>query len=82
VNTRAVAPEGETPERKIDSNCLISRVSRCIADADQFAVSKNTVRPFPVMGLVAKTSTWKKVGLVIAGFEELRWTDALVLSNA
>ena len=65
----------------MDSNCLISRVRPCITDADQFAVSKNTVRPFPVIGLVAKTSTWKKVGLVIAGSEELRWTDALAPSN-
>ena len=55
----------------MDSNCLISRVRRCIVDADHFAVSRNTVRPFPVMELVAKTSTWKKVGLVIAALDEL-----------
>jgi hypothetical protein len=30
----------------------------------------NTVRPFPVTGPVAKTSTWEKVGLVIDRLEE------------
>jgi hypothetical protein len=57
VKTRAVAPVGPTFERKMDSNCLISRVRSCISDGDQPSESRNTVNPFPLNGHVAKTST-------------------------
>jgi hypothetical protein len=52
-----MAPEADTSERKMDSNCLISLVNCCIVEAHQFVAFRNTVRPFPVMGAVAKTST-------------------------
>jgi|GEM_PF-5494026 len=46
-------------QRKMDSYWRISLVTACMSAPDSSSQSKNTARPLPESGTLAKTSTWR-----------------------